>query len=267
MAAASNQRPTSVQRAQPSLRSLLPWSFFSVSLFLLACGGKEPADRPSAIATAQAPAADEAASFARGGAPAEERTARPLVVFLGDSLTAGFGLGEEQAFPALAGELLAARGLAIEVINGGISGDTSAGALERLDWLLTRRPDVLVLAIGANDGLRGQPLEATEANVRQIVRRARAAGAEVLLAGQRIPTNYGPAYAEGFTALYPRVAREEGATLLPFLLEGVAMRPELNLPDGIHPNPAGQRIVAATVADALEPLLEARRAGQEKPAA
>lgn len=250
-----------------SLRSLLLWSFFSSFLLLLGCGGKEPTGPTPAIATTPAAASAEAASAARGDASTDERTARPLVVFLGDSLTAGFGLGEEQAFPAVAGELLAARGLAIEVVNGGISGDTSAGALERLDWLLTRRPDVLVLAIGANDGLRGQPLEATEANVRAIIRRVRAAGADVLLAGQRIPTNYGPAYAEGFTALYPRVAREEGAALLPFLLEGVAMRPELNLPDGIHPNPAGQRIVAASVADALEPLLEARRAGREKPAA
>ncbi len=254
-----------------SFRSLLLGSFFLAALFLSACGRQEPAGPPPTAGGAPAPGSSEVSGIggdaARGGAPAEERTARPLVVFLGDSLTAGFGLGEEQAFPAVAGQLLAARGLAIEVVNGGISGDTSAGALERLDWLLTRRPDVLVLAIGANDGLRGQPLEATEANVRQIVRRARAAGAEVLLAGQRIPTNYGPAYAEGFTALYPRVAREEGTALLPFLLEGVAMRPELNLPDGIHPNPAGQRIVAATVADALEPLLEARRAGREKPAA
>jgi acyl-CoA thioesterase-1 len=182
----------------------------------------------------------------------------PVVVFLGDSLTAGFGLAEEQAFPAVVGELLAAQGLPVRVVNGGVSGDTSAGALARLDWLLTQEPDVVVVSIGGNDGLRGMPVDALEENLRSIARRARAAGARVLLTGQQIPTNYGPQYAGAFRELYRRVAREEGATLLPFLLEGVAMVPELNLPDGIHPNPEGQRRVAAQVAAALVPLLEPR---------
>ena len=182
------------------------------------------------------------------------------MVFLGDSLTAGFGLGEEQAFPARVGELLAARGTPIVVVNGGVSGDTSAGALERVDWLLSRPAAVMVVSIGANDGLRGQPVAGIEANLRAIVRKAKASGARVLVTGQKIPTNYGPDYARAFEAIYPRVANEEGAALLPFLLEGVAMRPELNLEDGIHPNPEGQRIVARTVAAALEPLLRAAKA-------
>lgn len=194
-------------------------------------------------------------------APAAAATGTPRVVFLGDSLTAGFGLGEEQAFPARVGELLAARGTPIVVVNGGVSGDTSAGALERVDWLLSRPAAVMVVSIGANDGLRGQPVAGIEANLRAIVRKAKASGARVLVTGQKIPTNYGPDYARAFEAIYPRVANEEGVALLPFLLEGVAMRPELNQADGIHPTPEGQGLIARAVAAALEPLLsEALRA-------
>lgn len=229
---------------------------------LSACGGEE---RPAPAAGARSiagPLPSETTAGVEDSARLSPRQAAPgdapAVVFLGDSLTAGFGLAEEQAFPAVVGELLAARDLPVRVVNGGVSGDTSAGALARLDWLLTQEPDVVVVSIGGNDGLRGLPVEALEANLRAIVRRARAAGARVLLTGQQIPTNYGPEYAGAFRELYPRVAREEGATLLPFLLEGVAMVPELNLPDGIHPNPEGQRRVAAQVAAALAPLLEPR---------
>lgn len=185
--------------------------------------------------------------------PADESL--PLVVFLGDSLTAGYGLGEEQAFPALVGVELERRGAPVRVINGGVSGDTSAGGLERVDWLLAQRPAILVVELGANDGLRGQRLESIASNLRAIVERARAAGAEVLLAGMKIPPNYGPEYAAGFEAIFPELARELEVELVPFLLEGVAARPELNLPDGIHPNAAGHEIVARTVADALAPLV------------
>jgi acyl-CoA thioesterase-1 len=217
---------------------------------LAACGAPpETATAPSATAPASAATVE--------GAPDA-----PVVAFLGDSLTAGLGLAEEEAHPAAVGELLARRGIAVRIVNGGISGDTSAGALERLDWLLGRPPAVLVVSIGANDGLRGMPVESLEANLRAIVRRARAAGARVLVTGQRIPINYGTTYARAFEAVYPRVAEEEGATLLPFLLEGVAMVPELNQPDGIHPTAEGQRRIARAVADALEPLL--RAAGEDR---
>jgi len=185
------------------------------------------------------------------------------VVFLGDSLTAGFGLGEDEAFPAQVGRILAARGVAIAVVNGGVSGDTSAGALERVDWLLSRPTAVVVVSIGANDGLRAQPVENIEANLRAIVRKAKAAGARVLVTGQKIPTNYGPDYTRAFEALYPKIAKEEGAAFLPFLLEGVAMVPSLNQADGIHPTPEGQAIVAENVAAALEPIVRAL----ERPAA
>jgi acyl-CoA thioesterase-1 len=229
----------------------------------------EPAARPAA--------APDAPSMRAAGPPSDPGLEpridsgfapddAPLVVFLGDSLTAGFGLGEEQAFPALVGEELARRGTPVRVINGGISGDTTAGGLERLDWLLAQEPDLVLVELGANDGLRGQPLEAIEANLRAIVERARASGAEVMLAGMRIPPSYGPEYAAGFEAIFPKLAREQGVALIPFLLDGVAARPELNLPDGIHPNVEGQKIVARSVADALGPLL-ADLGSEERPAA
>lgn len=179
----------------------------------------------------------------------------PLVVFLGDSLTAGLGLPVDQAFPAVVAEELAKRGRPIRVVNAGVSGDTTAGGLRRAEWVLSQKPNVVVLALGANDGLRGLPLEETEKNLRGIVAKAREAGARVLLCGMLIPTSYGPQYQEGFGRLFPRLAKEEGLPLVPFLLEGVAGRKELNLEDGIHPNPEGQRLLARNVLPALEAIL------------
>jgi acyl-CoA thioesterase-1 len=178
------------------------------------------------------------------------------VVFLGDSLTAGYGLEEAQAFPALLATRLEAAGLPIRAVNAGVSGDTSAGGLARLSWLLKQRPDVLVVELGANDALRGQPPAATEENLRRIIERARAEGVTVLLVGMLAPPNYGPEFTRDFAAIYPRLARELGVPLVPFLLTGVAGRPELNLPDGLHPTPEGHRIVAANVLPYLRPLVE-----------
>jgi acyl-CoA thioesterase-1 len=180
---------------------------------------------------------------------------RPLVVFLGDSLTAGYGLSEDRAFPALVAQALRDRGTAGRVVNAGVSGDTTAGGLARLDWILKQKPAILVVGLGGNDALRGQPLENVEQNLRAIVSRGRLAGARVLLLGQRIPTNYGPDYSERFAAIYPRVAREAGAKLMPFVLESVGGRPALNLPDGIHPNARGHEIIAGNVAPYVEELL------------
>lgn len=173
--------------------------------------------------------------------------AEPLVVFLGDSLTAGYGLPAELAFPALVADELRDRRRPVRFVNAGVSGDTTTGALERLDWVLKQRPDVLVVALGVNDAFRGQPVGRVEANLRAIVRRAKSSGARVLILGMRLPTNYGPDYADAFGALYERVADDEEVDLMPFLLDGVGGHPELNLDDGIHPNEAGQRIVAANV--------------------
>ena len=181
-------------------------------------------------------------------APRAAAAARePLVIFLGDSLTAGYGLPAEQAYPTLVGATLREQGSPVRVVNAGVSGDTTSGAIDRLDWLLDQKPDLLVVGLGANDALRGQPVARIEANLITIVRRAKASGARVLLLGMKIPTNFGPDYSSAFAAVYPRVAEREKVPLMPFLLEGVGGRIELNLDDGIHPNERGQRIVASNV--------------------
>jgi acyl-CoA thioesterase I len=191
------------------------------------------------------------------GASADDATTSqlPLVVFLGDSLTAGLGVDEQQAYPALVAERLATAGHPVRSINAGVSGDTSAGGLRRLEWLLAQHPDVIVVGLGANDGLRGLPLEETEANLRRIVLRARQAGCNVLLVGMMVPPNYGPDYAPKFAALFPRIAADLDLPLVPFLLEGVGGRPELNQADGIHPTVEGHRIIARTVYPLLEKIV------------
>lgn len=204
-------------------------------LFLLACDRKAAVQVPP---TAPAPV-----------------VARHTVGFLGDSLTAGLGLPESQAYPALIQARLQAEGRSWKVVNAGVSGDTTAGGLARLDWLYRQRIEVLVVALGANDGLRGLPLKDTEANLRAILRRGRREGSRLVLVGMQMPENLGPEYRRGFAALYPRLAKEEGAHLIPFLLEGVALDPALNQADGIHPNAEGARKVAGTVWQGLSPLL------------
>jgi len=179
----------------------------------------------------------------------------PLVVFLGDSLTAGYGLAEEQAFPSLVESALVERGLPVRIVNAGVSGDTTAGGVSRLDWLLRQAPDVVVVELGVNDGLRGLPLEMSERNLREIVTRCLDAGARVLLVGMKLPPNYGPAYTSGFEKIFPKLADELDVPLMPFLLEGVAADPALNLSDGIHPNAEGQRRVARNFLSHIEPLI------------
>ena len=170
-------------------------------------------------------------------APAPTPAAERVIVALGDSLTAGFGVAADEAYPAL------------------VSGDTSAGGLRRLDWVLRSRPEIVIVALGANDGLRGLPIAALRDNLTAIVTRLRADGVRVLLVGMRLPPNYGKAYASEFTEAFRDVARRTSSTYLPFLLEGVAGDPSLNQPDGIHPNASGQRAVAERVWASLEPLL------------
>jgi acyl-CoA thioesterase-1 len=179
----------------------------------------------------------------------------PVIVALGDSLTAGLGVAAEEAYPALLQARLERDGLHYRVVNAGVSGDTTAGALRRVDWVLRTRPAVVVVALGANDGLRGLPVTAMRDNLAAIVTRLQAGGARVLLAGMRLPPNYGAAYTREFAEAFAGVARRTSVPLLPFLLEGVAGVPALNQPDGIHPNAAGQRVVADNVWRALEPLL------------
>jgi len=208
------------------------------------------------LPTALACGAEEKAARVGSAPEAAAAAAAPLVVFLGDSLTAGLGLAEDEAFPALVEAELREQGFAVRVVNAGVSGDTSAGGLARLDWLLAQGPAVVVVGLGANDGLRGLPLEATEENLRQIVRRSRDAGARVVLLGMRIPPSYGLDYAGRFRDLYEEVADDLDVPLVPFLLEGVAARPALNLPDRVHPNAQGHRKIAETVYPYLEEALE-----------
>ena len=185
-------------------------------------------------------------------AGADER----VIVALGDSLTAGFGVAPEEAWPALVEARLRREGYPYRVVNAGVSGDTTAGGLRRVDWVLRNRPEVAVVALGANDGLRGLGTEAMQANLLAIVERLRGAGARVLVAGMQVPPNYGAAYARAFRAVFPDVARRTGSTLMPFLLDGVAADPRLNLADGIHPNAAGHRAIAERVWPHLVALLQ-----------
>jgi acyl-CoA thioesterase-1 len=181
----------------------------------------------------------------------------PVILCLGTSLTAGDGLVPEQAYPALLQARIDAEGLRYRVVNAGVSGETSAGALSRIDWLLKRKVAVLVLETGANDGLRGHDPEAMRANIQAILDRVarETPPPHVLLVGMATLTNYGADYARRYRSVFPELAERNGARLLPFLLEGVAGVPELNLPDGLHPNAEGQRRVAENVWKALRPML------------
>lgn len=179
------------------------------------------------------------------------------ILFFGDSLTAGYGLSPEDAFPALVEKQLTARGKPCKVINSGLSGETSAGGLTRIDWVLRQPVDVFVLELGANDGLRGLPLEQTRANLQAIIDKVKAKfpKAKIVVAGMMVPPNMGPEYSAGFKALFPDLAKKNNAVLIPFLLDGVAGIEKLNLPDGIHPNIDGHKIVATNLVKIIEPLL------------
>jgi acyl-CoA thioesterase-1 len=197
-----------------------------------------------------------------GEAPAVEAPAapddRPVVVFVGTSLTAGLGLPtDDDTYVARVAELADSAGTPIRAVNAGVSGETSAGGLRRIDWVLREPLDVLVLELGANDGLRGQDPFALADNLTQIIRRTRTRypEARVVLAGMEAPPNLGPLYTLAFHDVYPRVAEQEGALLIPFLLADVAGIPALNQSDGIHPTPDGHRIMARHVWEVIGPVL------------
>ena len=186
---------------------------------------------------------------------AGEARGEGVVVALGDSLTAGLGVAADEAFPARLQARLRAEGYDYRVVNAGVSGDTTAGGLRRVDWALRAHPDVVIVALGANDGLRGQSPQAIRANLEEIVERLQASGARVLLVGMRLPPNYGAEYTKEFEAVFPAVARRAKIVLMPFLLDGVAADPRLNQADGIHPTAAGQQMIADRLWPYLRPLL------------
>jgi len=197
-------------------------------------------------------------AFAQAAAVSEP----PVILCVGTSLTAGPGVDPADAWPARLQKRLDAAGLRYRVVNAGVSGETSAGALRRIDWVLRQPAAVLVLETGANDGLRGQEPEATRANIRAILEKARARTPppKLLLLGMKALPNYGADYGRRFEAIYPELARESGAALVPFVLAGVAGVPRLNQADGIHPTADGHEVVAETVWTALRPLLAGSKA-------
>lgn len=181
----------------------------------------------------------------------------PTVVVLGDSIAAGLHLELDDAFPAALQRQLAAQGRPFKLVNAGVSGDTSAGGLRRLEWVLQSKPDVLLVELGANDGLRAGPLAELESNLRAIVRGAKASGARVVLLGMNITPNLGADYARGFADLYGRVAQAEGVDFVPQFLAGVGGDPRLNLEDGLHPTVEGHERLAANLAPKLAAVLDA----------
>jgi acyl-CoA thioesterase-1 len=216
-----------------------------VATLAAGCGEAAPERReaapPAAAARAEAPAAT---------------ASRPRIVFLGDSLTAGYGLVRAEAVPSLIQARLDAEGYRYEVVNAGVSGDTSAGGLSRLDWSLDGDVAVLVIELGANDGLRGLPVSQMKSNLSTIISRAKQRGIRVILTGMEAPPNYGQAYTAEFRQAYRDLAAEHDVVFVPFYLQGVAGDPTLNIADGIHPNAAGSKIIERTVWQVLEPVLE-----------
>ena len=207
-----------------------------IGLIALGCGDTAaPGPAPASGSPEKRPTSDP------------ETNAAIRIVVLGDSIAAGMGLAKNEAFPAHAEAALREQGHDVEVINAGVSGDTSAGGLARLDWVLHQPAAILVVELGGNDALRGQPLENTEMNLREIVRLGTKSGAVVILLGMDVPTNYGPDYTMAFAELYTRVAEETGAVLVPGFVRELGAKPTLLQPDGLHPTAEGQQRLAETL--------------------
>lgn len=226
-----------------SIRKHVIVSFIFLGLLSAACGSSKLADnshssKPKPLITPQ---------FANN---------KPKIIALGDSLTAGFGLTEKESYPYLLQEKLKTDGHDFEVVNAGVSGDTSLGGLERADWVLEQdNAKILILELGANDLLRGVPPSQMKKNLDQIIRKAKAKNLKILLCGMLAPPTMGVEYQREFTTAFPDLASEHKVAFLPFLLEGVAMKRELNQADGIHPNAEGSRLMTENVYRALKPLL------------
>jgi acyl-CoA thioesterase I len=229
-------------------------------LAVSACGSGKNVDNSSNVAEAK-----DNMSVTRGRGSEESASSvgtsttvrKPVVLFFGTSLTAGFGLDPDQAFPSLIEKKAEADGLPIRAVNAGLSGETTAGAARRIDWVLRTPADLVVVEGGANDALRGLSPDAARANLERVIStiRQKQPRAKIVLVQMEAPPNYGPAYTRSFRAVYADVARKENIPLLPFLLNGVAGISRLNQPDGVHPNLAGERIVADNLWKALKPIV------------
>lgn len=233
-------RPTLSPRSR-ARGSLVARVLATLLLTPLACGAPPQPPPPAATTVA---------------GPVDPHADAPVLLALGDSLTAGLGLAQSQAWPALLQARLDAEGFRYRVVNAGVSGDTSASGLARLDWQLAQKPAIVVLELGANDGLRGLPVAHTKENLAQIITRCKAAGAQVVLAGMQVPPNMGADYSAEFREMFPDLAAAHAVPLIPFVLEGVAGDAKLNQADGIHPTAEGQVILAGTIWTHLKPLLK-----------
>lgn len=218
-------------------------SFISLALIFSACG----------VSTAE----QQTNKRVDKKPPAQIVSDKPKIVAFGDSLTAGFGLAEKESYPYLLQERLKADGYNYEVINAGVSGETSLGGLERIDWVLEQdNVQILVLELGANDLLRGLPVAKMKANLETIIKRAQAKNVKVLLCGMLAPPTMGAQYQREFVAVFPDLASEYKTEFMPFILEGIALNPKLNQGDGIHPNADGEKILTENVYQALQPMLK-----------
>ncbi|WP_419776388.1 arylesterase [Maribacter flavus] len=226
---------------------VLKFSYFLAFLVIIACGEGKKQQKNTEENTNQSDVTLEQ------GETADDK----VILFFGNSLTAAYGLETEQGFPNLIQKRLDSLGLNYTVINSGLSGETTSGGLNRLDWVLNQEVDIFVLELGANDGLRGIPLDKSRENLQKIIDAVRQKNPEttIILAGMQIPPNMGLEYTSEFRSMFPDLAQENDILLIPFLLEGVAGEPELNLEDGIHPTAEGQKIVAGNVWDILGPVV------------
>ncbi len=241
-------------------RALLVLAMSAAGLFGLS--GCEPASEPpAATPPSNAPRDGFGQRFGTdvtsqpGRSTAAVREDRPRIVTFGDSLTSGLGVAQEEAYPAQLQRRLDAAGYRYRIINAGVSGDTTAGGVRRVEWVLNSKPSIVILELGANDGLRGIDLTNTRANLETIIQRLQAAGVTVVLAGMKLPPNYGKDYTARFAALYPELAKKYRVSLMPFFLEGVAAREAFNQADGIHPTEAGYRMIVENLLVTLRPFL------------
>ena len=225
----------------------LKFRYFFMFFFVLSCK-EEPKPSESSITT-ETTSENTVETVKQGN---------KVILFFGDSLTAGYGIELEEAFPALIQQRLDSLGLQYTVLNSGLSGETTSGGLNRIDWVLNQKVDIFVLELGANDGLRGIPLDQTRTNLQAIIDKVKQKNpeTEIVLVGMQIPPNMGPEYTGEFRKIFPELAQQNEIPLIPFLLDGVAGIPELNLEDGIHPTPEGHKIVTENVWDVLKEVTE-----------